>query len=304
MDVTIGNKYKLGRRIGEGSFGKVYLAKDSETNQEVAIKLEHVSTKKKRTLYFEYKCLKILQSDRIPKVMYYGHEGEYRTLVMELLGPSLEDLFQFCQKRFSLKTACLLAEQMLTSIEHIHENNLIHRDIKPTNLVMGLGAKSHILNIIDFGLAKQFRNPRTSKHISFTSDHHKDVIGTPLYASINSHLGMELSRRDDLESIVYALIYFVKGELPWSESNPPISKKSRLQEVKDIKLSTSIEELCHTLPSEFRTFMTYCQSLKFEDRPNYIFLHQLIKDLVRTQGFSSNFDFDWNTKRDLFSQQT
>ena len=227
--------------------------------------------------------------------MSYANVGEYHILVMELLGPSLEDLFQFCQKKFSLKTACLLAEQMLTSIEHIHENNLIHRDIKPTNLVMGLGAKSHILNIIDFGLAKQFRNPRTSKHISFTSDHHKDVIGTPLYASINSHLGMELSRRDDLESIVYALIYFVKGELPWSESNPPISKKSRLQEVKDIKLSTSIEELCHTLPSEFRTFMTYCQSLQFEDKPNYVYLRQLIKDLVRNQRFSAHYDFEWNT---------
>ena len=95
--------------------------------------------------------------------------GEYRTLVMELMGPSLEDLFKFCPKKFSLKTACLLAEQMLTSIEHIHGNNLIHRDIKPGNLVMGLGAKSHIMNIIDFGLAKRFRSPETSEHISFTT---------------------------------------------------------------------------------------------------------------------------------------
>ena len=88
---------------------------------------------------------------------------------MELMGPSLEDLFKFCPKKFSLKTACLLAEQMLTSIEHIHGNNLIHRDIKPGNLVMGLGAKSHIMNIIDFGLAKRFRNPETSEPISFTT---------------------------------------------------------------------------------------------------------------------------------------
>ena len=234
--------------------------------------------------------------------MSYANVGEYRILVMELLGPSLEYLFKFCQKKFSLKTACLLAEQMLTSIEHIHENNLIHRDIKPANLVMGLGAKSHILNIIDFGLAKRFKNPETSEHISFTIDYHREMIGTPSYASINAHLGMELSRRDDLESIMYCLIYFIKGELPWSEFKPSISKKSRLQEVKNIKLSTSIEELCHTLPSELKTFMTYCQSLQFEDKPNYVYLRQLIKDLVRNQRFSAHYDFDWNTKRDLFSQ--
>ena len=179
---------------------------------------------------------------------------------------------------------------------------LIHRDIKPANLVMGLGAKSHILNIIDFGLAKRFRNPETCEHISFTIDYHREMIGTPSYASINAHLGMELSRRDDLESIMYCLIYFIKGELPWSEFKPSISKKSRLQEVKNIKLSTSIEELCHTLPSELKTFMTYCQSLQFEDKPNYVYLRQLIKDLVRNQRFSAHYDFDWNTKRDLFSQ--
>ena len=300
MDITIANKYKLGRRIGEGSFGKVYIAKDSETNEEVAIKLEQVCKRKKKRLDFEYKCLKSLQNNRMPKVMYYGHEGEYRALVMELLGPSLEDLFNFCQKKFSLKTACLLADQMLTCIEHIHENNLIHRDIKPTNIVMGLGARSHVVNIIDFGLAKMFRNPNTSKHISFCDQ--KKMKGTPLYASINAHLGMELSRRDDLESIMYCLIYFIKGELPWSEYNPATSQQSRLQEVKVIKLSTPIEQLCHTLPSEFRTFMTYCQSLQFKDRPNYTYLHQLIKNLVRNQGFSANYDFDWNTKRDLFSQ--
>ena len=299
MEITIGNKYKLGRRIGEGSFGQVYIATDSETNEEFAVKLENISQRKKKKLDFEYKCLKHLQNNTMPKVMYYGQEGDYHVLVMELLGPSLEDLFQFCQKKFSLKTGCLLADQMLTCIEHIHENDLVHRDIKPTNIVMGLGARYNVVNIIDFGLAKRLTNSKTSKHISFRD--HLNMVGTPLFASINAHLGKELSRRDDLESILYCLIYLIKGELPWSKKcNSATTEESRLEEVKNIKLSTPVEQLCYTLPPEFRTFLTYCQSLQFTDRPNYTYLRQLFKDLYRKQRFSVDYEFDWNSKRDDF----
>ena len=303
MEITIGNKYKLGRRIGEGSFGQVYIATNSETNEEVAVKLEHISQTKKKKLDFEYKCLKHLQNNSMmPKVMYYGQEGEYHVLVMELLGPSLEDLFTFCQKKFSLKTGCLLADQMISCIEHIHENDIVHRDIKPTNVVMGLGVRYNVVNIIDFGLAKRLTNSKTSKHISFRDDH-KHLVGTPLFASINAHHGIEISRRDDLESILYCLIYLIKGELPWSKKcNSATTEESRLEEVKIIKLSTPVEQLCYTLPPEFRTFLNYCRSLQFKDRPNYAYLRQLIKDLCKKQRFSADYEFDWNAKRDLFSK--
>ena len=129
----------------------------------------------------------------------------------------------------------------------------------------------------------------------------KNMTGTCRYASINTHGGIEQSRRDDLESILYCLIYLIKGELPWSKKcNSATTEESRLEEVKNIKLSTPVEQLCYTLPPEFRTFLTYCQSLQFTDRPNYTYLRQLIKDLYRKQRFSVDYEFDWNAKRDLF----
>ena len=131
---------------------------------------------------------------------------------MELLGKSLEDLFQENQKKFSLKTVCLIAEQMLDRIEFIHNKNIIHRDIKPDNFVMGL-QNNYIVYILDFGLSKKYRSSRTHQHIKFCSN--KKLTGTARYASINALKGCEQSRRDDLEAIGYVLMYFLRGSLPW-----------------------------------------------------------------------------------------
>mmetsp|Transcript_27303 Transcript_27303/g.20438 ORF Transcript_27303/g.20438 Transcript_27303/m.20438 type:complete len:135 (+) Transcript_27303:419-823(+) len=134
-------------------------------------------------------------------------------MVIDLLGPSLEDLFKFCGGRFSLKTVLMIAHQILGTIARLHAKNFVHRDIKPENFLMGLGRKSHIVHLIDFGLAKRYRDGKTHQHIPYKEN--KNLTGTARYASVNAHLGIEQSRRDDLESIGYILVYFANGSLPW-----------------------------------------------------------------------------------------
>lgn len=291
MDIRIANKYRLGRKIGGGSFGDIYLAINIQTGEEVAIKLEHMNAKHPQ-LHIECKFYKIMQGGvGIPMVKYYGQEGEYVVLVMELLGPSLEDLFNFCHRKFSLKTVLLLADQMISRIEYIHGKNFLHRDIKPDNFLMGLGKKGNLVYAIDFGLAKRFRDPRTHQHIPYRE--HKNLTGTARYASINTHLGIEQSRRDDLEAIGYIFIYFYKGILPW-QGLKARTKAQKYDKISDKKLSTPVEELCKGTPAEFSTYINYCRSLRFEEKPDYAYLRQLIRNLFHRQGFSYDYVFDWN----------
>ncbi|KAL3368830.1 hypothetical protein AABB24_009575 [Solanum stoloniferum] len=168
METRVGNKYRLGRKIGSGSFGEIYLGTNIQTNEEVAIKLENVKTKHPQLLY-ESKLYRILQGGTgIPNVRWYGVEGDYNVLVMDLLGPSLEDLFNFCSRKLSLKTVLMLADQMINRIEFVHSKSFLHRDIKPDNFLMGLGRRANQVYIIDFGLAKKYRDSSTHQHIPYS----------------------------------------------------------------------------------------------------------------------------------------
>jgi len=290
MELRVGGKFRLGRKIGSGSFGDIYIGTNIQTGEEVAIKLESIKSKHPQLLY-ESKLYKILAGGvGIPNVHWYGVEGDYNVMVIDLLGPSLEDLFSFCNRKFSLKTVLMLADQMINRVEYVHAKNFIHRDIKPDNFLIGLGKKANQVHIIDFGLAKKYRDPKTQQHIPYREN--KNLTGTARYASVNTHLGIEQSRRDDLEAIGYVLMYFNRGSLPW-QGLKANGKKEKYEKIMEKKMSTPVEVLCKHFPSEFVTYLNYCRSLRFEDRPDYAYLRRLLKDLFFREGYQYDFVFDW-----------
>lgn len=290
MEAKVGGKYRLDRKIGSGSFGEIYVGTNMNTGEQVAIKLENIKSKHPQLLY-ESKVYKMLAGGvGIPNVYWYGVEGEWNVMVIDLLGPSLEDLFNFCNRKFSLKTVLMLADQMITRIEYVHAKNFIHRDIKPDNFLVGAGKKSGLVYIIDFGLAKKYRDAKTQQHIPYREN--KNLTGTARYASINTHLGIEQSRRDDLEALGYVLMYFNRGSLPWQGLRAQ-TKKDKYEKIMEKKMGTQIEVLCKGYPSEFVNYLNYCRSLRFEDKPDYAYLRRSLKDLFFREGFQFDYVFDW-----------
>ncbi|KAF6152276.1 hypothetical protein GIB67_005930 [Kingdonia uniflora] len=290
MEARVGNKFRLGRKIGSGSFGEIYLGTNIATNEEVAIKLENVKTKHPQLLY-EWKLYRILQGGTgVPNMRWFGVEGDYNVLVMDLLGPSLEDLFNFCSRKMSLKTVLMLADQMINRIEFVHAKCFLHRDIKPDNFLMGLGRRANQVYVIDFGLAKKYRDTTTHQHIPYREN--KSLTGTARYASMNTHLGIEQSRRDDMESLGYVLMYFLRGSLPWQGLKAG-TKKQKYERISDKKVNTSIENLCRNYPTEFASYFHYCRSLRFDDKPDYAYLKRIFRDLFIREGFQFDYVFDW-----------
>jgi len=286
----VGEKYCLNRKIGCGSYGVIYLGTDIISGERVAIKME-LRNMKRPKLESEYKVYKILAGGLgISHVHWFGRAGKYNALVLEILGPSLRDLFRFCGKKFTLKTILMLADQLLERIKYIHDKNFIHRDIKPANFVMGLDMKElNRVYVIDFGLAKSY-NPKTLRHISCVKHH--SLTGTARYASVNAHLGIEQSRRDDLESIGYMLIYFSLGRLPW-QGKKAHSRKELNQMIMEKKITTPAEILCRYLPEEFATYLDYCRTLTCHEKPEYNLMRQLFRKVFKHRGFSSDNLFDW-----------
>ena len=291
-ETKVGGKYMLGRKLGSGSFGDIYLAVHEQSGKEFAVKMESARCKHPQLLY-EAKLLRHLQGGSgIANVYYADVEGDFNVMVMDLLGPSLEDLFNYCNRKLSLKTVLNLADQMLERVEFLHSKNFIHRDIKPDNFLIGSGKRNRTLYMIDFGLAKRYRDPRTHQHIPYKEN--KNLTGTARYASVNAHLGLEQSRRDDLESVGYVLMYLLIGSLPW-QGLKANTKHEKYQKIMDKKMSTSIEALTKAQASEFAKYFTYVKGLKFDDRPDYAFLRQLFQDLYVREGFESNGPFDWHS---------
>lgn len=291
----INGRFRPTKRLGSGSFGEIYMGV-GPGNEKVAIKFEKSGLRCPQ-LRHEYKVYRELAGCQgIGRVQYYGIYGNNNVMVMDLLGQSLEDLFTKCGRRFSLKTTLKLADQMLQRVEAVHGRHLIHRDIKPANFVMGSDTSETVF-CIDFGLSKRYRNPHTLAHIPHRVG--KSLTGTPRYASINNHLGIEQARRDDLEAIGYVLIYFLKGRLPWQGLKARnASRKYKM--IMEKKQSTSIASLCAGCPAAFSEYLSFCRSLKFEADPNIKYLRGLFHELYQKQGYDlatlGDNDWDWNRK--------
>ena len=291
VEIRVGGRYRLGKKIGTGSFGEIFEGTDIFDNSSVAIKLEH-NTVKYPQLLFEAKLLKSIPGTGIPTMHWFGIAGEYNAMVMELLGQNLEDLFSYCTKNFTLKTILMITIQLLERIKHVHDNNYIHRDIKPQNFLVGKDSTAKTIYILDFGLAKRYRDEHTHIHIPLKEN--RNLTGTARYASCNAHNGLEQSRRDDMESIAYVILYFFKGKLPWQGLKCK-DKNEKYAKIKEMKMSITPEKLWEGYPNEFANYLTSVKKLGFEEEPNYKNYIQMFNNLFKSKDFEMDYLYDWVT---------
>ena len=286
-------KFRTIKKLGEGSFGKVYKA---EYNGEYyAMKFED-RTKEQNLLETEATIMSYLKGPNIPLIKSYGYSGDYNILVMQLMDKSLEEIFNK-RLKFSVKTTALLAYQMITVLHYIHDRHIIHRDIKPDNFVMGLKKDNGTLYLLDFGLAKKYRSSKTLEQYPYIKK--KKLTGTARYASIHALEEMEQSRRDDLESVGYVLMYFLRGNLPWQGLKIK-SKEDRYKKILDKKKETTSEELCKGFPDEFREYLEYSRNLEYTEEPKYDQYKEKFYNLVCDKlGESFDYVYDWTTESDL-----
>jgi serine/threonine protein kinase len=283
------DNYELINKIGSGSFGEVYIAKNKTDNKIYAAKIEE--TKNKNRLKSEYNIYKKINKDNkiigIPKIYNFIQTSEYNIMIMEILGSSLESIYEKNDRKISLNCLFKLSIDMIELIYNFHKRGFIHRDIKPSNFLFNYQKPFNTLYIMDFGLSKPYII--NGEHIDIKFD--RSLIGTARYCSLNIHWGIEPSRRDDLESIAYILIYLFKGGLPWQGLKKD-KNKNQVEKIGDKKLTVQTEDLCKDMPECFRLLLDYARGLKFEQTPDYKYIREIFnKDI---QKLNINPQYDWN----------
>ena len=288
---TFEQRFTIIKELGHGAFCKVYLGYDKIKERNVAIKTDkkNIHSQNKSRIYQEYNFYKLFpkNSKGISEIIWYNKNNNIQILIMEHLGPSLNDLFIFCDNKFSLKTTCLIAIQTLERIKQLHDLNIIHRDIKPDNFLIGLDNNKDTIYLIDFGLSKLFNKKHYNKSCSFK--------GSLRYSSLRNHRGIEQSYRDDLESLGYMLIYFLTYSLPWQNTN--IKDKHKKKElIYSIKKNYNLSNLCSNIPIEFEYYIKYVQILLFKEKPDYKYLINLFKNILKKNNLTEDNEYDWIIK--------
>lgn len=293
------DRYKILKHIGSGSFGMIFDALDTTTNTVVALKVEKKTTKSPQ-LYYESRIYHILEGiTGFAQPFLYGEcpDTKMKVFAMQRLGASLEDIKGKGSDVLPLRTVLMCALQMMERIECLHRHHIIHRDIKSENFLIGSGENDkNLLYLIDFGLSKRYKDPKTKQHIPYREG--KNLVGTARFASIHTHLGIEQSRRDDMEAIGYLLIYLAKGTLPW-QGVAANNKKEKYHRICDLKMATPIHTLCAGLPAAFPTYMKYVRELQFDERPNYSYLRRLFQVAFADGGFVWDGQLHWQTEKDV-----
>jgi len=277
-------KFETVKRLGAGCFGEVFRGTNTTNKSTVAIKFESVKSsrdvKTAPQLQHEYGVINELRLNVTPppqgisECFYYGTEGAFNCLVMEILGCSLEDRVQSCKGKLTSKTSVLIAEQVLQRIEYLHSKCFVHRDIKPENFMFGVGDKVHHVYIIDFGLSKIYWDKQRQSHCQMKQK--LSLTGTARYASVNAHKGVEQSRRDDLEAIGHMLFYFLRGSLPWSGLDAK-TQEEKYRRICEKKEKTPVADLNTGFPKQFDEYLSYCRNLQFTDKPDYTMLWGLFR---------------------------
>lgn len=288
-------RFHVRKKLGSGSYSDVYSAIDTSTGEEVAAKFEWKNAEKTGKVLAEAKLCKTFadRKNMVPFVRWFGSEGEFNIMVMDVLGKSLEDLLDECGGAFSLRTVLMLGQQMVSLLEHVHSRDILHRDIKPNNFLIGCGANQDRVYIVDFGLAKRYRCPDTGAHIPCNTK--KGLTGTVRYTSLNVHRGLEPSRRDDLSAVGYVLMYFALGRLPWQGISAK-SKKTKQRRIGRRKEKHTTAELCQGFPCELKYYLDYCEALDFDARPDYGYLNRLLQKALQLEMESAGVKtavFDW-----------
>ena len=289
------DKYKLVKKLGEGSFGMIFKAESRSGNY--AFKFEKKRPNKRSLLKNESEVMIYLKGKGIPLIESYIEDDNYNIMIMQLLGKSLEGILKESDnKKYSLKTVCLLALEIIPILKFIHDKHIIHRDIKPDNFAIGYDDPCQIY-ILDFGLAKKYRSSRTLKHNPLIK--HARLTGTARYASINALKGYEQSRRDDLESFGYVLAYLLRGSLPWQGITAK-TKEEKYAKILNKKINIPIEKILKNEPQEFINYIKYTKILRYEQDPDYEYLIGLFKNIFnKVLKEEIDYKYDWVDNKDI-----
>ena len=282
INKIIFKKYKLIKKIGQGTFGSIYEGINLLTKEPVSVKLEDRS--QNNILEFEGYTLYTLKGYGIIDLITFGRNKNYNMMVQPLLGDSLYKIFINLKKKFTLKDICLIGLQCLDRIEWVHKKNFIHCDVKPENFLMGK-KDPRVIYLIDFGLSKKYRSERTKKHIKFSIT--KNLIGTPRFASVNALKGYELSRRDDLESFCYMILFFILKKLPWQGIKCETQAK-RYKKICEIKESFNIENYREIIPMQIAEIFKYVKKLSFIEDPDYSKISYFFLDFLYMINYKKN----------------